>query len=99
MFLPLVITLSRSLCVLIQKGVRYQFQGSFRVGDNRLNSLQLFLQGVYGGVLSHDVSVIRGVWSADTRLKGQKVKERVTFGLKQTSDCMAFDCTRAVCLQ
>lgn len=67
--LPLVVTLSSSLCFLIQQGVRYQFQGSLRVGDDHLNCLQLLLQWVYGGVLSHDVSVIRRVWPADTRLQ------------------------------
>lgn len=79
MLLPLVLPLSSSLCVLIQQGVGYQFQGSLRVGDNRLDSLQLFLQWVYGGVLSHDVSVVGGVWPADTRLQGQTGTEGATF--------------------
>lgn len=79
LFLPLVITLRSSLCVLIQQGVGYQFQGSLRVGDNRLDSLQLLLQWVYGGVLSHDVSVVRRVWPAETRLQGQTGNDTVTF--------------------
>lgn len=78
LLLPLVVTLSSSLCVLIQQGVGYQFQGSLRVGDNGLNCLQLFLQWVNGGVLSHDVSVVRRVWPADTRLQGSTEKERET---------------------
>ena len=55
---------------LLQQGVGHQLQGSLRVGDDPLDGLELVFHWVDGGVLGHDVAVIRGVGPTHTRLQG-----------------------------
>lgn len=73
-FLPFLIVFCRNLCVLIQQGVRHQFEGPLSVGDNLLHRLQLFLHRVDGGVFSHDVPIVGRVWPTHTRLERKKIK-------------------------
>lgn len=71
-FLPLFSSSRDRWCLLVQQGVWHQFQGSLSVGHNSLNSLQLIFDWVNGGVLCHDVTVIRGVWSTHTSLQRER---------------------------
>lgn len=68
-FISVRISSSDSRGVFFLQRVRHQFKGSLRMRHDLLNSLQLFLHWINCRVFSHDVAVIRGVWSANTSLE------------------------------